>query len=132
MKFDTHMVESLLQNLTSNSRLYIKVITKNMITRKVAVKNDSTCHKNEEGEEGVPLNKAFNCWWRRIYFTSSTLFPGVLKRIFGPQKDGVIRGWRQLHNKELNDYSSYNIEIGQIKEDEMDGTCSTHGREKCS
>jgi hypothetical protein len=34
----------------------------------------------------------------------------VLRRIFGPKKDGVTREWRKLHNEELNDlYSSSNI-----------------------
>jgi len=28
---------------------------------------------------------------------------GVLRRIFGPKKDGVTREWRKLHNEELND-----------------------------
>jgi hypothetical protein len=33
----------------------------------------------------------------------------VLRRIFGPKRDGVTREWRKLHNKELNDqYSSPN------------------------
>ena len=35
---------------------------------------------------------------------------GVLRRIFGPKRDGVTRQWRKLHNEELNDlYSSPNI-----------------------
>jgi hypothetical protein len=34
----------------------------------------------------------------------------VLRRIFGPKRDIVIREWRKLHNKELNDlYSPPNI-----------------------
>jgi len=34
----------------------------------------------------------------------------VLWRIFGPKRDEVTRGWRKLHNKELNHlYSSTNI-----------------------
>ena len=34
----------------------------------------------------------------------------VLRRIFGAKKDEVTRGWRKLHNEELNDlYSSPNI-----------------------
>ena len=35
---------------------------------------------------------------------------GLLRRIFGPRRDGVTREWRQLHNEEFNDlYSSPNI-----------------------
>jgi hypothetical protein len=34
----------------------------------------------------------------------------VLRRIFGPKRDEVIREWRKLHKEELNDmYSSHNI-----------------------
>ena len=34
----------------------------------------------------------------------------VLRRIFGPKRDKVIREWRKLHSEELNDlYSSSNI-----------------------
>jgi hypothetical protein len=34
----------------------------------------------------------------------------VVRRIFGPKRDGVIGGWRNLHNVELrNMYSSPNI-----------------------
>jgi hypothetical protein len=34
----------------------------------------------------------------------------VLKRIFGPKRDEVAGGWRQLHNTELHNlYSSPNI-----------------------
>ena len=34
----------------------------------------------------------------------------VLRRIFGPKRDGVTGEWRKLHNKELNDlYCSPNI-----------------------
>jgi hypothetical protein len=33
----------------------------------------------------------------------------VLKRIFGPKRDGVTGGWRKLHNEELHNlYSSPN------------------------
>jgi hypothetical protein len=34
----------------------------------------------------------------------------VLRRIFGPKRDGLAGEWRKLHNEELNDlYSSSNI-----------------------
>jgi hypothetical protein len=29
----------------------------------------------------------------------------VLRRIFGPKRDGVIGEWRKLHNEELNELS---------------------------
>jgi hypothetical protein len=36
----------------------------------------------------------------------------VLRRIFGPKRDGVMGGWRKLHNEELyNLYSSPSIII---------------------
>jgi hypothetical protein len=39
----------------------------------------------------------------------------VLRRIFGPNKDEIIRGWIKLHNEELcNLYSSPSI-IGMVK-----------------
>jgi hypothetical protein len=34
----------------------------------------------------------------------------VLRRIFGPKRDEVTRGWRKLHNDEFHElYSSPNI-----------------------
>jgi hypothetical protein len=43
----------------------------------------------------------------------------VLRRIFGPKRDGVTGGWRKLHNEELHDlYSSPSI-ITIIKSKKM-------------
>jgi hypothetical protein len=54
----------------------------------------------------------------------------VLRRIFGPKRDEVKQEWRGLRNEEFYDlYFSPSI---QIKKCEMDGTCSTLGRqERC-
>jgi hypothetical protein len=39
-----------------------------------------------------------------------TVYDRVLRRIFGPKRDEVTRGWRKLHNEELyNFYSSPSI-----------------------
>jgi hypothetical protein len=49
---------------------------------------------------------------------------GVLRRIFGRKRDEVTGEWKKLHNEELHDlYSSQNI-----KDNEVGGTCGTHGR----
>jgi hypothetical protein len=43
----------------------------------------------------------------------------VLRRIFGPKRDGEMGGWRKLHNEELhNMYSSPSI-IRMIKSRRM-------------
>jgi hypothetical protein len=43
----------------------------------------------------------------------------VLRRIFGPKKDEVIRGWRKLHNEELHNlYCSPSV-IRMIKSRSM-------------
>ena len=43
----------------------------------------------------------------------------VLRRIFGPRREGVTGEWRKLHNEELNDlYSSPNI-VRVIKSKKM-------------
>jgi hypothetical protein len=43
----------------------------------------------------------------------------VMRRIFGPKRDGIRRDWRKLHNEELhNSYSSPNI-IRMIKSRRM-------------
>jgi hypothetical protein len=52
----------------------------------------------------------------------------VLRRVFGPKRDEVTGAWRKLHNEDLHIlYCSPNI-INQIKENEVGGTCGTHGR----
>jgi hypothetical protein len=52
----------------------------------------------------------------------------VLRQIFGPKRE-EDRSWRKLHNDELHNlYSSPNIvRVIKIKEDEVGGTCGTHG-----
>jgi hypothetical protein len=56
----------------------------------------------------------------------------VLRRIFGPKRDRVTRGWRKLHNEELHVlYSSPSIIWNyQVEEDEMGRTCGTNGGEE--
>ena len=58
----------------------------------------------------------------------------VLRRIFGPKRDGVTGECRKLHNEELNDlYSSPNIGGDKIEKNEMGGACCTYGgRERCA
>jgi hypothetical protein len=47
----------------------------------------------------------------------------VLRRIFGPKRDGVMGGWRKLHNEELHNlYSSSSI-IRIIKLRRMKWAC---------
>jgi hypothetical protein len=56
----------------------------------------------------------------------------VLRRIFGPKRDEVIREWKKLYNVELTDlYSSPNIFFGnQSKKNVMGGKCSMYGGEE--
>jgi hypothetical protein len=56
----------------------------------------------------------------------------VLRRIFGPKRDGVMGGWRKLHNEELHNlYCSPSIiRIILGEEDEVGGTCGMNGREE--
>jgi hypothetical protein len=43
----------------------------------------------------------------------------VLRRIFGPKRDEVTKGWRKLHNEQLHDqYFSQSI-IRMIKSNRM-------------
>jgi hypothetical protein len=53
----------------------------------------------------------------------------VLRRIFGPRKDGVTGEWRRLHNEELNDLnSSPNIVgVNKIEKNEMGWACGAYG-----
>ena len=59
----------------------------------------------------------------------------VLRRIFGPKRDGVTGEWRKSHNEELNGlYSSPNI-VRVVKSRRMRwaGACGTYGgRERCA
>jgi hypothetical protein len=43
----------------------------------------------------------------------------VLGRLFGPERDGVTREWRKLHNKELSDPQSLPIVVRMIKSRRM-------------
>jgi hypothetical protein len=51
----------------------------------------------------------------------------VLRRIFGPKREDMVVGWIKLHNEEL--HNLYKLD-DKIKEDEMVGTCSMHGRDE--
>jgi hypothetical protein len=50
----------------------------------------------------------------------------VLRGIFGPKRDEIIGDLRKLHNEGLHNFYS----SPQVKEDEMDRACSTHGENK--
>jgi hypothetical protein len=53
----------------------------------------------------------------------------VLRRIFGPKKEEVVGGCRRLHNEQL--HKLYASQKGnKIKEDEMGGAYSAHGRDE--
>jgi hypothetical protein len=45
------------------------------------------------------------------------------------KSDEVIRGWRKLHNEELVLFTKHN-ENDQVKDDEMDRSCSMHGEKR--
>ena len=59
----------------------------------------------------------------------------VLRRVFGPKRDGITREWRKLHNEELSDlYSLPNI-VRVVKSRRMrwGGACDSYGRgERCA
>ena len=44
----------------------------------------------------------------------------VLRRIFGPKRDGVTGEWRKLHNEELNDLNS-SPDIFRVMKSRRDG-----------
>ena len=55
----------------------------------------------------------------------------VLKRIFRPKMDDVIREWEKLHNEELNDlYSTRHYSDAKIEKNELGGTCSAYGEKR--
>jgi hypothetical protein len=59
------------------------------------------------------------------------VFENRVLRIFGPKRDEVTGGWRELHNEELHNlYSSPSIKSDLVKEDEMGRACSTNGGEE--
>jgi hypothetical protein len=43
----------------------------------------------------------------------------VLRRIFGPKRDGVMGGWRKMHNEELHNFYSSTSIIRIIKSRRM-------------
>jgi hypothetical protein len=47
-------------------------------------------------------------------------------RIFAPKREDV-RGWRELHNDKLHNFSLQYMLLVQVKEDERSGACNTHG-----
>jgi hypothetical protein len=47
----------------------------------------------------------------------------VLRRIFGPKRDGVIGGWRELRNEELQNLYCFTYIVR---------ACSTHGIQRFS
>jgi hypothetical protein len=55
---------------------------------------------------------------------------GMLRRIFGPKKDEVMGGWRELHDEELHNlYYSPSI-IRKVEEDEMVRHVARNGAER--
>jgi hypothetical protein len=56
-----------------------------------------------------------------------------LRRIFGPKRDEITGGWRKPHTGEYHNFCfPLNTSDDQIKDNEAEETCSTHGTtEKC-
>jgi hypothetical protein len=54
----------------------------------------------------------------------------VLKKISGPTRYEVKRGWRLLHNEELHNLYFSLYKCKQIKEDELGGACSRNGKDE--
>jgi hypothetical protein len=54
------------------------------------------------------------------------------RRIFGPKRDEVRRGWRKLHNEELHNlYSSPSIiRMIKLRRNAVGGSCSTNGEKR--
>jgi hypothetical protein len=53
----------------------------------------------------------------------------VLRRIFGPMRDGVTEKWRKLYSEELNDlYLTKYCSGDQIEKKEMGGACKGEER----
>jgi hypothetical protein len=54
----------------------------------------------------------------------------VLRRTTGSQREEAIHGWKEPHNEDLNNFYVLLTRYcwdNVVKEDEMGGTCSTHG-----
>jgi hypothetical protein len=43
----------------------------------------------------------------------------VLRRIFGPKRDELVRGWRKLHNEEFHNLHAFSNIIRMIKSRRM-------------
>jgi hypothetical protein len=62
------------------------------------------------------------------------VFKNRMLRLFGPERDEVIGGWRKLHNEELHNFYSLPsiIKSDQVEEDKVGRGCSAHeGEEEC-
>jgi len=55
----------------------------------------------------------------------------VLRRIYWPRRNEVIREWRKLHNEELNDLYSSPNSIRKIKSRRLGWAGPVAGEEKC-